>query len=95
MKKSGKPVGKETQDDGERGRRRPRSERLPEPDQNPWNWAQFAQQDSSTGEELLLSEEEVREGLSVRAEPRQHQGEEITVRPVRRSLGPLFESRPV
>ena len=85
MKKSDKPAGRENQDDGERERRGARSERLP--DQNPWYRAQFAQQDSSTEEELLSREEDVREELPARAEPRQHQGEVITVQPVRRSLG--------
>ena len=86
-KKSGKPTLKETQDEGEQERRRARSKRLPEPDQNPWYRAQFAQQDSSTEEELLSSEEEVREELPTRVEPRQHQQEGMTTRPVRRNLG--------
>ena len=67
MKKSGEP-GKETQDKGERERRRARSERLPEPNQNPWYRAQFSRQESSTEEELLSSKEEVREEPPVRVE---------------------------
>ena len=82
MKKSGKPE-KEVQDEGERERRRARSERLPEPNQNPWYRAQFSQQDSSTEEERLSSEEEVREELPVRVEPGQRQQEGATTRSVR------------
>ena len=56
MRKSGNQGG---QEEGERDRRRARSERLPEPDQNPEYRAQFARQESSTEEEILFSEEEV------------------------------------
>ena len=45
MKKSGKPAGRKTQGEGKQERRRARSERLPESDQNPWYF--------STEEELL------------------------------------------
>ena len=57
MKKTGKQ-GKGNQDEGERERQRARSERLPEPNQNPWYRAQFTRQESSTEEELLSSGEE-------------------------------------
>ena len=49
MKKTGKE-GRKAQDEGERERRRARSERLPEPNQNPWYRAQFTRQESSTEE---------------------------------------------
>ena len=57
MRKSG--ARQDNQGEGERDRRQARSERLPEPDQNPGYRAQFARQESSTEEEVLSSEEEV------------------------------------
>ena len=56
MRKSG--ARQDDQDEGERERRRARSGRLPEPDQNPGYRAQFARQESSTEEEILSSDEE-------------------------------------
>ena len=56
MRKSG--ARQDTQEGDDRERRRARSGRLPEPDQNPGYRAQFARQESSTEEEVLTSEEE-------------------------------------
>ena len=86
MKKFGKPEGKGDLDDGERGRRRARSKRLPEPDQNPWFWAQFAQQDSNTKEEVLSSEEDVRNVTEADSAPSRGREEQVTIWPVRRNL---------
>ena len=58
MKKSGTQE-KGAQEEGERERRRARSDRLPEPDQNPGYRAQFSRQESSFEEEFLSSEEEI------------------------------------
>ena len=86
MKKSGKP-GKEIQDEGERERRRARSERLPGPNQNPWYRAQFSRQESSTEEELLSSKEDVQEERSVRVEPMPRSQGTVPAMPVRRGIG--------
>ena len=85
MKKFSKPVSKESRDGDERERRRATSERLPEPDQNPWCRAQFAQQDSSTEEEVLSSEEDVWGMQETVSAPIQGRIEPVTIRPVWRN----------
>ena len=55
MRKSG---ARQDAQEGERERRRARSRRLPEPDQNPGYRAQFARQESGTEEEILSSDDE-------------------------------------